>query len=114
MTKDSSRREILDRHSKIVGVRAHGLPASQKEGLNARPSRADSLLEAKENAWKFWATMETFHCRIEDVNRAMALLGGSAPGALIGARFSTRSPSPWLKKVLCVALLATGVRMLLV
>jgi hypothetical protein len=90
------------------------LPASEKEGLNARPGRADSLLEAKENAGKFWATMETFHCRIEDGNRAMALLAGSALGALIGAQLITRLPTPWLKKLLCVALLATGARMLLV
>lgn len=49
-----------------------------------------------------------------DFGLVMALLVGSIPGALIGARLSTRLPSPWLKRTLCVALLATGVRMLLV
>lgn len=49
-----------------------------------------------------------------DFRLVMALLVGSIPGALIGVRLSTRLPSPWLKRVLCIALLATGVRMLLV
>jgi uncharacterized protein len=49
-----------------------------------------------------------------DFGLVMALLIGSIPGALIGVRLSTRLPSRWLKRVLCVALLATGVRMLLV
>jgi uncharacterized membrane protein YfcA len=49
-----------------------------------------------------------------DFGLVMALLVGSIPGALIGVRLSTQLPSPWLKRVLCVALLASGVRMLLV
>lgn len=49
-----------------------------------------------------------------DFGLVMALLIGSVPGALIGVRLSTRLPSPWLKRVLCIALLATGVRLLLV
>jgi uncharacterized protein len=49
-----------------------------------------------------------------DFRLVMALLIGSIPGALIGVRLSTQLPSPWLKKVLCVALLAAGLRMLLV
>ena len=49
-----------------------------------------------------------------DFGLVMALLVGSIPGALIGVRLSTLLPSPWLKGVLCVALLASGVRMLLV
>jgi uncharacterized protein len=49
-----------------------------------------------------------------DFGLVVALLVGSIPGALIGARLSTQLPSPWLKRVLCVALLASGVRMLLV
>jgi uncharacterized protein len=49
-----------------------------------------------------------------DSRLVMALLIGSIPGALIGVRLSTRMPSPWLRRVLCLALLATGVRMLLV
>jgi len=44
----------------------------------------------------------------------LALLLGSIPGALVGARLSTRLSSLWLKRVLCLALLATGVRMLFV
>jgi uncharacterized protein len=51
---------------------------------------------------------------IVDFGLVVALLVGSIPGALIGARLSTQLPSPWLKRVLCVALLASGVRMLLV
>lgn len=49
-----------------------------------------------------------------DFRLVMALLSGSIPGALIGARLSTRLPSPWLRRVLCLALLATGLRMLVV
>jgi len=49
-----------------------------------------------------------------DFGLVMALLVGSIPGALVGVRLSTQLPSPWLKRVLCVALLASGVRMLLV
>jgi uncharacterized membrane protein YfcA len=49
-----------------------------------------------------------------DFSLVMALLVGSVPGALIGARLSARLPSPWLRRVLCVALLASGVKMLLV
>jgi uncharacterized membrane protein YfcA len=49
-----------------------------------------------------------------DFGLVMALLVGSVPGALVGVRLSTQLPSPWLKRVLCVALLASGVRMLFV
>lgn len=42
----------------------------------------------------------------------LALLIGSIPGALLGVRLSTILPSPWLKRVLCVTLLVTGVRIL--
>jgi uncharacterized protein len=49
-----------------------------------------------------------------DFGLIMPLLIGSIPGALIGARLGTQLPSPWLKRVLCVTLLAAGVRMLLI
>ena len=49
-----------------------------------------------------------------DFGLMMPLLMGSIPGALIGVRLSTQLPSPWLKRVLCVTLLAAGVRMLLI
>jgi uncharacterized membrane protein YfcA len=49
-----------------------------------------------------------------DFGLIVPLLIGSIPGALIGVRLSTQLPSPWLKRMLCVALLATGVRMLLI
>ena len=47
-----------------------------------------------------------------DARLVMALLLGSIPGALIGVRLSRRLPSPWLRRVLCVTLLATGVKIL--
>lgn len=47
-----------------------------------------------------------------DMGLVAALLLGSIPGALVGARLSTRLPSHWLKRVLCVTLFATGVRIL--
>lgn len=40
------------------------------------------------------------------------LLIGSIPGGLIGAHLSTRVPVPWLRRILCAVLLATGARML--
>ena len=49
-----------------------------------------------------------------DFKLVLALLIGSIPGALIGAKLSTRMSSLWLKRVLCAALLATGLRMLIV
>ena len=42
----------------------------------------------------------------------MALLIGSIPGALLGVRLSTMLPGRWLKRVLCVTLFITGVRIL--
>jgi uncharacterized membrane protein YfcA len=49
-----------------------------------------------------------------DFGLVLALLIGSIPGALIGVRLSRGLPSPWLKRVLCVALFATGVKLLLI
>jgi len=41
-----------------------------------------------------------------------SLLIGSIPGGLLGSHLSTRMPVPWLRRILCAALLATGARML--
>jgi len=40
------------------------------------------------------------------------LLIGSIPGGLLGSHLSTRLPVPWLRRLLCAVLLATGARML--
>jgi len=37
---------------------------------------------------------------------------GSIPGGLLGSHLSTRMPVPWLRRILCAVLLATGARML--
>ncbi len=42
----------------------------------------------------------------------LTLLIGSIPGGLIGSHLSTRMPMLWLRRILCVLLLATGARML--
>jgi uncharacterized membrane protein YfcA len=47
-----------------------------------------------------------------DFELLIVLLAGSIPGALLGVRLSTILPSPWLKRVLCVTLVITGVRIL--
>lgn len=49
-----------------------------------------------------------------DFSLVTTLMVGSIPGALVGVRLSSHLPSLWLKRVLCLTLLATGVRMLLV
>jgi uncharacterized protein len=41
-----------------------------------------------------------------------SLVIGSIPGGLLGSHWSTRMPVPWLRRILCAALLATGARML--
>jgi len=41
-----------------------------------------------------------------------SLVMGSIPGGLLGSHLSTRMPVPWLRRILCVVLLATGARML--
>jgi len=40
------------------------------------------------------------------------LVIGSIPGGLFGSHLSTRMPVPWLRRILCAVLLATGARML--
>jgi len=54
------------------------------------------------------------HLRLGTVDSALVLplLIGSVPGSLVGMRLSTALPGEWLKRVLCVILLATGARML--
>jgi len=48
-----------------------------------------------------------------DVHLVGALLIGSVPGGLLGSYLSTRVPVPWLRRILCAVLLATGARMLM-
>jgi len=48
-----------------------------------------------------------------DVHLAGLLLIGSIPGGLLGSYLSTRVPVPWLRRILCAVLLATGARMLM-
>ena len=48
-----------------------------------------------------------------DVRLVGALLIGSIPGGLLGSYLSTRVPVPWLRRILCAVLLATGARMLM-
>jgi len=54
------------------------------------------------------------HFRLGNVDLPLvaALLGGSIPGGLLGSHLSTRVPVPWLRRMLCTILLATGARML--
>jgi uncharacterized protein len=56
------------------------------------------------------------HYRINhniDIHLVGALLLGSIPGGLLGAYLSARVPVPWLRRILCAVLLATGARMLM-
>jgi uncharacterized protein len=48
-----------------------------------------------------------------DMNLVGALVVGSVPGGLLGSYLSTRVPVPWLRRILCAVLLATGARMLM-
>jgi uncharacterized membrane protein YfcA len=54
------------------------------------------------------------HYRLGNVNPSLVgyLLIGSIPGGLIGSYLTTRVPVLWLRRILCVVLLATGARML--
>ena len=54
------------------------------------------------------------HFRLGNVDSHLVgyLLVGSIPGGLLGTYLSTRVPIPWLRRILCAVLLATGARML--
>ncbi len=54
------------------------------------------------------------HFKAGNVDPALVgtLLIGSIPGGLLGSHLSTRVPVPWLRRMLCTILLATGARML--
>jgi uncharacterized protein len=55
------------------------------------------------------------HFRLGNVNLSLvgSLVIGSIPGGILGSQLSTRMPVPWLRRILCVVLLATGARMLI-
>ena len=46
-----------------------------------------------------------------DPTLVVSLLIGSIPGGVLGSYLSTRVPVPWLRRILCALLLATGARM---
>jgi uncharacterized protein len=54
------------------------------------------------------------HFRAGNVDPSLvaSVLIGSIPGGVLGSYLSTRVPVPWLRRILCVLLLATGTRML--
>jgi uncharacterized protein len=54
------------------------------------------------------------HFRLGNIDPGLvgSLLIGSIPGGIVGAHLSTRMPVPWLRRILCAVLLATGARML--
>jgi len=54
------------------------------------------------------------HFKLGNVNTSLVglLVIGSIPGGLLGSQLSTRMPVPWLRRLLCAVLLATGARML--
>lgn len=55
------------------------------------------------------------HFRLGNIDPVLvgSLLIGSIPGGILGAHLSTRMPVPWLRRILCAVLLATGARMLM-
>jgi uncharacterized membrane protein YfcA len=55
-----------------------------------------------------------FYFRLGAVDTALLipLLIGSVPGALLGVKLATQLPAVYLRRVLCVSLIATGARML--
>ncbi len=54
-----------------------------------------------------------FRAHNVDIHLVGALVVGSIPGGLFGSYLSTRVPVPWLRRILCAVLLATGARMLM-
>ena len=59
------------------------------------------------------ASLLQYHFGNVDPKLVAYLLIGSIPGGLMGSYLSTRVPMLWLRRILCVVLLATGVRMLI-
>jgi uncharacterized membrane protein YfcA len=59
-------------------------------------------------------TTSLLHWRLGNVDPYLigSLLIGSIPGGVFGSYLSTRMPVPWLRRILCAVLLATGARML--
>jgi uncharacterized membrane protein YfcA len=53
-----------------------------------------------------------FHFGNVDFRLVGALVIGSIPGGLLGSHLSSRVPVPWLRRILCTVLVATGARML--
>jgi uncharacterized protein len=47
-----------------------------------------------------------------DLSLVGLLVMGSIPGGVLGSHLSTRMPVPWLRRLLCAVLLASGARML--
>jgi uncharacterized membrane protein YfcA len=58
------------------------------------------------------ASIFHLHLGTVDGSLVLPLLIGSVPGSLLGVRLSTRLPSHWLRRALCLVLVATGARML--
>jgi uncharacterized membrane protein YfcA len=54
------------------------------------------------------------HFRLNNVDGGLVatLIIGSVPGGLLGSYLSTRVPGPWLRRILCTVLVATGARMI--
>jgi hypothetical protein len=54
------------------------------------------------------------HFRLGNIDPYLVgtLLIGSVPGGIAGSHLSARMPVPWLRRILCTVLLATGARML--
>jgi len=54
------------------------------------------------------------HFKMGNVNPSLVglLVIGSIPGGVLGSHLSTRMSVPWLRRLLCAVLLATGARML--
>lgn len=54
------------------------------------------------------------HFRLHNIDPYLvaSLVIGSIPGGILGSHLSTRMPVPWLRRILCAVLLATGARML--
>lgn len=54
------------------------------------------------------------HFRLGNIDPYLvaSLLIGSIPGGVLGSYLSTRVPVPWLRRILCALLLASGARML--